>query len=198
MTGKLPKNEPLEITFLEKSVIVRFTNAKERNPLSLAVVKELHELLDEFQTKSGVEKIIFTGSENIFASGANLREIAALKKENAGKFARRGQSLMNKIANGSKLTIAAVNGYCFGGALDLALACQKRIASPSAVFCHPGANLGIMTGWGGTQRLPRLVGEAAALEMFFTAKQISAKEALKIGLIDEISENPLEESLANH
>jgi len=79
----------------------------------------------------------------------------------------------------------------------LALACDKRIASPSAVFSHPGANLGIITGWGGTQRLPRLVGEAKALEMFLTAKRVEAREALEINLINKISENPLEESLAN-
>jgi enoyl-CoA hydratase/carnithine racemase len=105
---------------------------------------------------------------------------------------------MSKINASEKETIAAVNGFCFGGALDLALACDKRIASPNAVFSHPGANLGIITGWGGTQRLPRLVGEAKALEMFMTAKRVAANEALKIGLIDKISENPLAETLANY
>lgn len=103
---------------------------------------------------------------------------------------------MNKIANAKPPTVAAINGYCFGGALDLALACDKRIAAPNAVFCHPGANLGIVTGWGGTQRLPRLIGETRALEMFLTAKKVAANEALQIGLVDEIAENPLANALS--
>ena len=93
---------------------------------------------------------------------------------------------MRKISELPQLTIAFVNGFCFGGALDLALSCDQRIATPNALFCHPGANLGIMTGWGGTQRLPKLVGEAFALEMFLTAKRVNANEALRIGLVDEI------------
>jgi enoyl-CoA hydratase/carnithine racemase len=104
---------------------------------------------------------------------------------------------MKLIAEAPQTTLAAVNGYCFGGALDLAVACDKRIAAPDAVFCHPGVSLGIITGWSGTQRLPRLIGEAKALEMFLTAKRVGAREALKIGLIDRIAENPLRESLAN-
>jgi len=88
-------------------------------------------------------------------------------------------------------TVAGVNGYCFGGGLDLALACDKRIAAPNATFCHPGAGLGIITGWGGTRRLPRLVGRGNALSMFFTAEPINAYEALRIGLIDEIDPDPV-------
>ena len=105
---------------------------------------------------------------------------------------------MNKIEQMPQTTIAAVNGFCFGGALDLALACDKRIASTDAIFCHPGVNLGIITGWGGTQRLPRIVGEAKALEVFLTAKRIGAKEASEIGLVDAIAANPLEFALANY
>src|SRR5690606_19707953 len=103
----------------------------------------------------------------------------------------RGQRLMNMIANAEARTIAAVNGYCFGGGLDLALACDERLASPIAEFCHPGGSLGIMTGWGGTQRLPRLVGEAAALEMFLTGKRVGAEEAKRLGLVDKIRVDPL-------
>ena len=89
------------------------------------------------------------------------------------------------------ITIAAVNGYCFGGALDLALACKRRISGQGARFAHPGTGLGIITGWGGTQRLPRLIGRSAALEMFFTAEAIDAEQALAIGLADEIADDPL-------
>jgi enoyl-CoA hydratase/carnithine racemase len=127
-----------------------------------------------------------------------LREIAKISENSAREFALRGQNLMSKINGSDKKTIAAINGFCFGGALDLVLACDERIASPNATFSHPGVSLGIITGWGGTQRLPRLVGETKALEMFLTAKRVDAAEALRIGLIDKISENPLAESLANN
>ena len=153
------------------------------------VLEELHAIFDRVISKSPAKSVIFTGKQDCFASGADLREIARLTPAKAGEFGSYGQNLMSKISRTN--AIAAVNGFCFGGALDLALACRTRIAAPEAQFSHPGANLGIMTGWGGTQRLPRLVGQAAALELFFTAKRVFAPEALKIGLIDRISENPL-------
>ena len=171
---------------LQGKLIIRFNRPEIRSPLSVFVLEELYRIIDE---TSENQTIIFTGRENVFASGADLREIAEVTAQNAAEFALRGQALMNKIAR--RNAIAAVNGFCFGGALDLALSCKKRIASPNAEFSHPGANLGIMTGWGGTQRLPRLIGVAAALEMFLTAKRVSAREALKIGLIDAITNDPL-------
>lgn len=197
MTKDLLKNQHLTTEISNDCLIIRFTNPKERNPLSVSVLETLHFLLDGFAERQDIEKIIFTGCENIFASGANLREISKVTKETAREFALRGQTLMNKISEANQTTIAAVNGLCFGGALDLALSCDLRIASDEAVFCHPGANLGIITGWGGTQRLPRLIGQTKALEMFLTAKQVKAKEALEIGLIDKLAKNPLAESLAN-
>ena len=102
-----------------------------------------------------------------------------------------GQALMNAVAGFPALTIAAVHGYCMGGGLDLALACRTRIAAPHAVFGHRGAALGLITGWGGTQRLPRLVGKARALEMLLAAEKLHARKALEIGLINEIAGNPL-------
>lgn len=178
----------------ENVCLIRFNNPKERNPLSVKVLIELDAVLSEQIPQS--KAIIFTGSEDVFASGADLREIAMLKTEReVREFGIRGQLLMQKITDASCLTIAAINGYCFGGAFDLALACKTRIASLDAFFSHPGANLGIMTGWGGTQRLPRLIGEAAALEMFLTTKRIDAKEALQIGLVGEISDAVLRRSV---
>jgi enoyl-CoA hydratase/carnithine racemase len=98
---------------------------------------------------------------------------------------------MSRISDLHCKTVAAVNGFCFGGALDLALACDMRIASPNALFSHPGASLGIMTGWGGTQRLPRMIGEAAAIEMFFTGRRVNAAEALTLGLVDAVADDPV-------
>lgn len=165
-------------------LIVRFSRPEIRNPLSVSVLEEIDAILDELD--SATQTIIFTGTDNVFASGADLREIANIDRTAAQAFAERGQRLMDRIAAEKRTTIASVNGFCFGGALDLALACRRRIALLNATFCHPGAGLGIITGWGGTQRLPRLVGEANALEMFFTAAPIDANRALAIGLIDEI------------
>lgn len=196
MQKELPIHQKISVEFWENLAVIRFTNPKERNPLSIDVLNELHKLLDEIPAREEINRLIFTGAENVFASGANLREIAEVTGETAKEYARRGQTLMKKIDDAPPTVIAAVNGFCFGGALDLALACNVRIAAPNAVFCHPGANLGIMTGWGGTQRLPRLVGEAKALEMFLTAKQVKAEEALKIGLIDEIADDPFERATA--
>jgi enoyl-CoA hydratase len=168
------------------ALIIKFNRPEIRSPLSVFVLNRLDEILDEAEKDAEIKKIIFTGKDGVFASGADLREIAALSEGSAHEFAIRGQRLMNRISSLNQTTIAAVNGFCFGGALDLALSCDKRIAMRDAEFSHPGVNLGIITGWGGTQRLPRLVGEANALEMFLTAKRVSAKEALRIGLIDEI------------
>lgn len=187
-------DSPILIETQNHISVVRFNRPKERNPLSVAVLKELDQIVSSLD--SNIKTLIFTGSEDVFASGANLREIAALKTEReVREFGLRGQRLMQKIADLPFPTIAAVNGFCFGGAFDLALACSVRIASSNAVFAHPGANLGIITGWGGTQRLPRIVGEAKALEFFLTAKRFSAEEALQIGLICQISENPLETAI---
>ena len=181
-------SNPLLIERSGPTTVITFNRPEIRSPLSVEV---LEKLIDSIGNLSGSERLIFTGVGDVFASGADLREIAMVDGSTAREFAERGQRLMGLITHFPGLSIAAVNGYCFGGALDLALSCSARIASPNAEFCHPGANLGIMTGWGGTQRLPRLIGEAPALEMFLTAKRISAPEAQRIGLIDQIADEPL-------
>ena len=175
-----------------RSLVVRFNRPEIRNPLSVEVIEELSRILDDV----AAERVIFTGCGDVFASGANLNEIAAVTTDDSGEFAQRGQRLMQQIADLPALTVAAINGFCFGGALDLALACDRRVAAPNAEFCHPGVGLGIITGWGGTQRLPWLIGEAFALEMFLTARRVSASEASRFGLIDEISDDPVGVSLA--
>jgi enoyl-CoA hydratase len=178
-----------------QSLVVKFNRPEIRSPLSIEVLNVLSRAVDDIAPKVG--KLIFTGTANVFASGADLREIAGVSGGDAAReFSIRGQRLMTSIAELSCGTVAAINGFCFGGALDLALACKGRIAAPDAVFSHPGVDLGIMTGWGGTQRLPRLTGEARAMEMFFTAKRVGAYEALAIGLVDAIAKDPLAAALA--
>lgn len=135
--------------------------------------------------------VIVTGNDRFFSAGADLNEIAALGGPTAYEFAKLGQSLMDSVEDFPAPVIAAVSGYCMGGGLDLALACRRRIASPHAIFGHRGAALGLITGWGGTQRLPRLLGKGRALEMFVAAEKVHAQRALQIGLIDEICEDPV-------
>ncbi|MDQ3799525.1 MAG: enoyl-CoA hydratase/isomerase family protein [Acidobacteriota bacterium] len=180
-----------------KAAIIKFNRPEIKNPLSVETLENLERIFTALNSDAFIERIIFTGSGDTFASGANLNEVAALTSETARRFGLRGQRLMQQIYNSEKLTVAAVDGFCMGGALDLALSCRKRIASPRSVFAHPGAGLGIITGWSGTQILPRLIGKKKAFEMFLTAKKISAAEALEIGLINRISETVVEAALEN-
>jgi enoyl-CoA hydratase len=176
--------------------VIRFNRTAARNPLSSDTLNELSSALSALTTREDLKAIIFTGAEGVFASGADISELAQLNKNDALELSKFGQQLFQTIADAKPVTIAAVNGYCMGGALDLALACDIRIASPQAVFRHPGARLGIITGWGGTQRLPRLVGRARALEFFLTARLVMSQEALDVGLVSSIFEDALAAALA--
>lgn len=177
--------------------VVRFNRPAERNPLSSSTLDELERTLDALAARAGdLRAIIFAGRGGAFASGANIRELAALDATEAREFARRGQRVMGKVAGAARLTVAAVDGYCMGGGLDLALSCDLRVASPRSVFAHPGARLGVITGWGGTQRLARLVGEARAFELFLTARRLSAAEAYAWGLVNRLAGDALEGALA--
>lgn len=178
-----------------RAVVITFTRPEIRSPLSVAVLDRLYEVLGRLRDEPVPEKVVFTGEGDCFASGADLREIDRIQPAEAADFARYGQGLMSSISEFPAETVAAVNGFCFGGALDLALACKRRIASPAATFAHPGAGLGILTGWGGTQRLPRLIGTGHALEMLFTASPIGAGRALEIGLVDSIADDLLAAAL---
>jgi len=149
---------------------------------------ELKGYLAEVLAGDQIKAIIFTGASDVFLSGANIRELSQLHPDSALEFANLGQHIFQTIADAKPITISAINGYCMGGGLDLALACNIRVASEAAVFSHPGARLGIITGWGGTQRLPRIVGRPKALEFFTTAKRYSSTEALAMGLLSKISD----------
>jgi enoyl-CoA hydratase len=175
--------------------VIRFNRAAARNPLSISILKELTNTVSSLTAREDLKAIIFTGTDDVFASGADIRELAQLAIKDALDFAGFGQKLFQSIADAKQVTIAAINGYCMGGALDLALACDLRIASPQAVFAHPGARLGIITGWGGTQRLPWLIGRARALEFFITARLITSEEALRVGLISRVDDRPLDAAM---
>ena len=143
--------------------------------------------------QSSAKPIIISGERN-FSAGADLNEIAALTGSEACAFSAMGQELMRAIASYPAPVIAAIHGHCMGGGLDLALACHRRIAAPSAVFGHRGAALGLITGWGGTQLLPRLIGKGRALELFIAAEKISSARALEIGLVNAVAADPVAEA----
>ena len=141
------------------------------------------------------QALIIAGNAKFFSAGAELAEIAALTGPAAFEFSKMGQSLMNAIAGFPAPVYAAIEGYCMGGGLDLALACHQRVASPHAMFGHRGAALGLITGWGGTQRLPRLIGRGRALQKFLAAEKLHAGEALRIGLVDAVVADPVAEAV---
>jgi len=173
--------------------VLRLLSDDGTNRLTRACVLALTAAIDDLCEQP--EPLIISGNQRFFSVGADLREIAALTGPQAYEFSLMGQTLMNAIASYPAPAIAAIEGHCMGGGLDLALACHRRIAAPDAVFGHRGAALGLITGWGGTQRLPRLIGKGRALELFVAAEKVSAERALRIGLIHQIAENPIAEAL---
>jgi enoyl-CoA hydratase/carnithine racemase len=178
---------------LPQAHLLRLTGAEPTNMLTRARVLALTDAILEL--RSDPKPLILTGNDRYFSAGADIRDLAALTGATAYEFAAMGQALMNAVNQHPAPTFAAVQGFCLGGGLDLALSCSHRIAAPHSIFGHRGASLGIITGWGGTQRLPELVGKARALQMFLCAEKVNAERALEIGLIDTIEENPVAAAL---
>ncbi len=181
----------------DPACILRLTSPDGTNRLTCACVFALTAAVEELKAdmKTQLCPLIIAGDRQFFSVGADLNEIAALTGPEAYQFSAMGQALMNAIATYPAPVIAAIEGHCMGGGLDLALACHRRIAAPHAVFGHRGAALGLITGWGGTQRLPRLIGKGRALELFIAAEKISAARAREIGLVDAIADDPVAEAM---
>jgi enoyl-CoA hydratase/carnithine racemase len=162
--------------------------------LTVAIAELKNDLKDEL--KKQLRPLIVAGNRQFFSVGGDLNEIAALTGPEAYQFSAMGQALMNALASYPAPVIAAIEGHCMGGGLDLALSCHRRIAAPHAIFGHRGAALGIMTGLGGTQRLPRLIGKSRALELFIAAEKISAARAFEIGMVNAIADDPVAEAMS--
>jgi enoyl-CoA hydratase len=177
------------------AVLLRLVSTDGTNRLTRTRVTALTAAVEALATEPPA-RLIITGNSRFFSAGADLNEIAALTGPEALHFAQMGQRLMNAVATFPASTIAAVHGYCMGGGLDLALACRHRVAGPHALFGHRGAALGLITGWGGTQRLPRLIGRSRALQMFLAAEKVHASQALQIGLADAIADDPVKAALS--
>jgi enoyl-CoA hydratase/carnithine racemase len=179
---------------LQDCAVLRLVSSNGTNKLGMSRIRALHGAMQELaaEAESGqIKGLIITGNEKFFSAGADLNEISVLTAAQAFEFSRQGQALMQSIDQFPVRVIAAIRGYCMGGGMDLALACDHRIAAPNAVFGHRGASLGVMTGWGGTQRLPRLIGRARAMQMFLLAEMVRADEALRLGLVDKIADDPI-------
>jgi enoyl-CoA hydratase len=183
-----------ELEWFGEAAVLRLVSDDGTNRLTRERVQALTTVVEELSVRPP-SRLVITGNAHFFSAGADLNEIAALTGPEAWRFAHMGQRLMNAVATFSAPTMAAVHGYCMGGGLDLALACTRRIAGPQALFGHRGAALGLITGWGGTQRLPRLVGKGRALQMFLAAEKLPATRALQVGLVNAIADDPLAAAL---
>jgi len=157
------------------------------NALNIKTVEELKEAFTAFQTDADVKVVILTGSgEKAFIAGADIKELAELDEQSGRDYVIKGQAVTQIIENFKKPVIAAVNGYALGGGTELALACHIRFASDNAMMGQPEVKLGLIPGFGGTQRLARLVGKGIAMELILTGKTINAEEAHRIGLVNKV------------
>ena len=159
------------------------------NALSAALIGELGTAIDQAVADPTVAGVILTGAGRAFVAGADISELAGQTPMSAVARARRGQEIFGRYERSPKPTIAAVNGFALGGGCELAMACHIRIAGESARFGQPEVKLGIIPGYGGTQRLPRLVGTGRALQLLMTAEVIDAQEAFRIGLANKVVPN---------
>jgi len=179
----------------ERISIITINRPESLNALNAKTIQEISTALDQLNSDPASRAIIITGSgEKSFVAGADIKEFSDFGQERAEELARNGQnSLFNKIEALSKPVIAAVNGFALGGGLELAMACHIRYASENAKLGLPEVTLGLIPGYGGTQRLPKLVGKGLANEIIFSAKMIPAQRAKEIGLVNEVF--PIEELL---
>jgi enoyl-CoA hydratase/carnithine racemase len=165
---------------------VMLNRPKVMNALNKATINELRSAFEDARDDLAVRGVILTGGEKAFAAGADIGEIANNTAVEAEQATRRGQALTDLIENLGKPVIAAVNGFALGGGCELAMSCTIRIAAESAKFGQPEVKLGVMPGYGGTQRLPRLVGRGRALKLILSGDIIDAADAYRIGLVDEL------------
>ena len=182
--------------------IITINRPNKLNALNRATIAELHEALQLANNDKNVKAIIITGSgEKAFVAGADISEFANFDVENGRNLAAKGQEMLfDFVENLSTPVIAAINGFALGGGLELAMACHFRIASDNAKMGLPEVSLGLIPGYGGTQRLPRLVGKGRAMEMIMTAGMIDANTALDYGLVNHVASQedllPLAEKIA--
>lgn len=159
------------------------------NALNFNILEELNNIFNEVNDNKSIRGVILTGAaEKAFVTGADINEISELNEVNARKFAEFGQEVFHNIESCHKPVIAVVNGYALGGGCELAIACHMRIATSNAKFGQPEVNLGIIPGYGGTQRLTLLIGRTKATELLMTGEMLGAEEAKTLGLLNYVEE----------
>ncbi len=180
--------ESLKYEVKEGIAYVTVNIPKSLNALSTKVLEELQEAFENVEKDPDVQAAILTGAGKAFVAGADISQMVDLTGIEGQEMMKQGAKVMNYIESVSKPVIAAVNGYALGGGCELAMACDIRVASTKAQFGQPEVNLGIIPGFGGTQRLPKLVGKGMGKYMIMTADYINAEEALRIGLVEKVTE----------
>jgi 3-hydroxypropionyl-coenzyme A dehydratase len=171
----------------EEVAIIRINRPEALNAMNVDVIAELSRTIDIVGPDDGIKALIITGAgEKSFCAGADISYMVNIQPIQAEKYATSAQAVLNKIENLQKPVIAAVNGFALGGGCELAMVCDIRIASSNAKLGQPEVTIGIPPGWGGTQRLSRIVGPAKAKELVFTGKMIAADEAQQIGLVNKV------------
>lgn len=171
----------------DQILTVTINRPEKLNALNQQVLKELQDVFENIDDDDDIRGVILTGAgEKAFVAGADIEEIAALNEVNARKIAENGQEVFKQIENCDKPVIAVINGYALGGGCELAMACHMRIAAESARFGQPEINLGIIPGYGGTQRLSLFIGKGKAIELMTTGEMLSAGEAQELGLVNHV------------
>jgi enoyl-CoA hydratase len=176
----------LTLTVADRVATITVNRPEKLNALNDATIAELGDAIDEARTREDVGGVILTGAGRAFVAGADISELSSQGPIAARALARRGQEVFRRFETSPKPTIGAVNGFALGGGCELAMACHIRVASEQAKFGQPEVKLGVLPGYGGTQRLPRLVGKGRALQLLLTGEMIDAQEALRIGLVNRV------------
>ncbi len=172
----------------DRIALVTFNRPKVLNALNPQVIDELDDVCARVESDDSISALILTGSgDKAFVAGADIKHLSTLDPVGGRDFCRRGQMVCNRLAGMSKPVIAAVNGFALGGGCEVAMACHMRVASENAKFGQPEVKLGIIPGYAGTQRLPRLIGLGRALEWLLTANMMDAAEAYRIGLVNRVT-----------
>lgn len=176
------------LTSLENGILtITINQPKKLNALSKGVFDDLDAAVKEVYSNQEITGVIITGAgEKAFVAGADISEFSGLTKVDGKRLASRGQDVFNAIENSPKPFIAAVNGFALGGGCELAMACHMRVANENARFGQPEVNLGLIPGYGGTQRLIQLIGKGKAMELLMTADMIKSDEALRLGLVNHV------------
>jgi enoyl-CoA hydratase len=179
--------ETLHLELTQPIAVVTLNRPAVLNALNRQMLNELEEAFRQLAAEDSIRAILITGSgDKAFAAGADISELAGVSGIDGERLATRGHAVFNQIEHCGKPVIACINGFALGGGCELALACTFRIASESARLGQPELKLGLVPGYGGTQRLPRLVGKGAALKLILTGEIVPAQEALRIGLVEEV------------